>query len=143
MLVKEVVTLYDAYSKGKESPLPELPVQYADFAVWQRGWLQGEELEKQMAYWRKQLEGELPVLELPTDRRATGNAELSRYAARFPVVAGDQWRIEREYGPHGHRGAQKDTRLRETGSHCHATLRPGSRQPVASSRLAVVQKPKT
>src|SRR5262249_28231796 len=49
------------------SPLPELPIQYADFAVWQRRWLQGETLDRQLAYWRKQLAG-VPPLELPTDR---------------------------------------------------------------------------
>jgi Condensation domain/Phosphopantetheine attachment site len=68
VLIKEVATLYEAYSKGHESPLTELPIQYSDFALWQRGWLQGEELERQLAYWRKQLGGVLPVLELPTDR---------------------------------------------------------------------------
>ncbi|MGZ4112977.1 MAG: non-ribosomal peptide synthetase, partial [Tumebacillaceae bacterium] len=49
-------------------PLTELPVQYADYAVWQREWLQGEVLESQLAYWKQQLAGELPMLELPTDR---------------------------------------------------------------------------
>jgi amino acid adenylation domain-containing protein len=68
VLIKEVGTLYDAYSRGEESPLAELPVQYKDFAVWQRGWLQGEELERQFDYWRKLLGSELPVLELPADR---------------------------------------------------------------------------
>ena len=68
VLIKEVAALYAAYSQGDESPLPELGVQYGDFAVWQRGWLQGEELEQQLAYWRRQLGGELPTLELPTDR---------------------------------------------------------------------------
>ena len=68
VLIKEVARLYDAYSQGVESTLPELAVQYSDFAVWQRGWLQGEELERQLGYWRERLGGELPVLELPTDR---------------------------------------------------------------------------
>ena len=68
VLVKEVATLYEAYSEGAESPLPELPIQYADFAVWQRSWLQGDELERQLSYWREQLSGTLPVLELPADR---------------------------------------------------------------------------
>ena len=68
VLINEVATLYNAYSRGDESPLAELPVQYKDFAVWQRGWLQGEELERQLDYWRGHLGGELPVLELPTDR---------------------------------------------------------------------------
>jgi amino acid adenylation domain-containing protein len=68
VLMREVTALYGAYSEGRESPLEELQVQYADFAVWQREWLQGEVLEKQLGYWRGQLGGELPVLELPTDR---------------------------------------------------------------------------
>ena len=68
VLVKEVATLYEAYIKGEASPLPELEIQYADYAVWQREWLQGEVLEEQLSYWQRQLGGELPVLELPTDR---------------------------------------------------------------------------
>jgi amino acid adenylation domain-containing protein/non-ribosomal peptide synthase protein (TIGR01720 family) len=68
ILVREVTALYTAYGEGRLSPLPELPVQYADFAVWQRSWLQGEVLEGEIAYWRGQLAGLPAVLELPTDR---------------------------------------------------------------------------
>ena len=68
VLTKEVATLYAAYSRGAESSLPELAIQYADFAVWQRRWLQGEELERLLTYWRAQLGGTLPVLQLPFDR---------------------------------------------------------------------------
>ncbi|MFP2903105.1 condensation domain-containing protein, partial [Corallococcus sp. 4LFB] len=68
VLVREVAALYGAYVEGRESPLPELPVQYADYAAWQRGWLQGEVLEGQLAWWRQQLEGAPHALELPTDR---------------------------------------------------------------------------
>ncbi len=68
VLERELTALYAAYSAGQSSPLEELTIQYADFAVWQREWLQGEVLEKQLGYWREQLGGELPVLELPTDR---------------------------------------------------------------------------
>jgi amino acid adenylation domain-containing protein len=68
VLVKEVAALYEAFSRGGVSPLPELRIQYADFAVWQREWLRGEALEQQLSYWRKQLNGAPPVLELPTDR---------------------------------------------------------------------------
>ena len=68
VLVKEVATLYEAYIKGEESPLPELETQYADYAAWQREWLQGEVLAEQLSYWRRQLGGELPLLELPTDK---------------------------------------------------------------------------
>jgi len=67
ILIREVGALYRAYLAGEESPLTELPVQYADFAVWQRTWLQGQVLENQLAYWKRQL-GALPVLELPTDK---------------------------------------------------------------------------
>ncbi|HEX2269401.1 MAG TPA: amino acid adenylation domain-containing protein, partial [Pyrinomonadaceae bacterium] len=67
VLVREVGTLYEAYSRGAESPLAELPLQYADYAVWQRGWLKDEVLEQQLSYWREQLAA-APVLELPTDR---------------------------------------------------------------------------
>ena len=67
LLVRELRALYEAFVEGKPSPLPELPVQYVDFAVWQREWLQGEVLEKQLGYWKKQLEGAPALLELPTD----------------------------------------------------------------------------
>ncbi|MCP4669329.1 MAG: non-ribosomal peptide synthetase, partial [Deltaproteobacteria bacterium] len=55
-------------ARGRRSPLPELAIQYADFAVWQRRWLQGEVLDSQLAYWRQQLAGAPPQLDLPTDR---------------------------------------------------------------------------
>ena len=67
VLVREMATLYEAFSAGRPSPLPELPVQYADFAVWQRGLLQGERLEAQLSYWRERLLG-APLLELLADR---------------------------------------------------------------------------
>jgi alpha-ketoglutarate-dependent taurine dioxygenase len=68
VLIREVAALYTAYTTGAPSPLPELPLQYADFAHWQRQWLQGEVLETRLAYWRRQLAGAPAVLELPTDR---------------------------------------------------------------------------
>jgi len=68
VLVREVAALYEAYRRGAESPLEELSVQYADYAVWQREWLQGEALDEQLSYWRGALEGAPGVLELPTDR---------------------------------------------------------------------------
>lgn len=67
ILIKELAILYEAFSKKQSSPLPELPIQYADFAVWQRQWLQGERLEFQLDYWKKKLGGMLNVLQLPTD----------------------------------------------------------------------------
>jgi amino acid adenylation domain-containing protein len=67
VLLREVSALYRAFADGLSSPLPELPIQYADYAVWQRERLQGEELQAQLAYWREQLSDSLPVLDLPTD----------------------------------------------------------------------------
>ena len=67
ILRRELATLYQAARAGEPDPLPPLPVQYADFAVWQREWLTGEVLDGQLAYWRGQLAG-LPVLDLPADR---------------------------------------------------------------------------
>jgi amino acid adenylation domain-containing protein len=68
LLTGELEILYAAYRSGEESPLEELPIQYADFAVWQREWLQGDELERQLKYWRERLAGAPEVLELPTDK---------------------------------------------------------------------------
>ncbi|MET0626367.1 MAG: amino acid adenylation domain-containing protein, partial [Pyrinomonadaceae bacterium] len=68
VLTREIISLYDAFAHGRLSPLPELPIQYADFAAWQREWLQGERLDRQLEYWRGQLAGAPPFLELPTDR---------------------------------------------------------------------------
>ena len=68
VLLSELGNLYQAFCKGQSSPLAELPVQYSDFAVWQRDWLQGEVLDQQVCYWRKQLAGAPALLELPTDR---------------------------------------------------------------------------
>jgi Condensation domain len=68
VLMREVGALYDAINEGRDSPLPELKIQYADYAYWQRSYLRGEALEKRLQYWKKQLDGKLPVMELPSDR---------------------------------------------------------------------------
>src|SRR5689334_19877019 len=68
VLVREVAALYTAFSNDRPSPLAELPVQYADYAQWQREWLSGEVLAEQLSYWKRQLQGAPPVLELPADR---------------------------------------------------------------------------
>jgi amino acid adenylation domain-containing protein len=67
VLMSELIALYRAFVEGQPSPLAPLPVQYADFALWQRDWLQGEILEEQLAYWKTQL-ADVPPLALPTDR---------------------------------------------------------------------------
>ena len=68
VFTRELAALYQAFTTGTTSPLKELPIQYADFAVWQQQWLRGETLECQLAYWKQQLAGVPAVLELPTDR---------------------------------------------------------------------------
>ncbi|HET9394592.1 MAG TPA: condensation domain-containing protein, partial [Nitrospiraceae bacterium] len=68
IFIREVAALYGAYVRGEESPLEELPIQYADFAHWQRGWLQGEVLAAQLEYWREALADAPTMLELATDR---------------------------------------------------------------------------
>jgi amino acid adenylation domain-containing protein len=68
VLIRELGRSYAAFAAGEPSPLPPLAVQYADFAAWQRRRLQGEVLERHLGYWRRQLSGVLPVLDLPTDR---------------------------------------------------------------------------
>ncbi|MFJ7313616.1 non-ribosomal peptide synthase/polyketide synthase [Pseudomonas sp. NPDC098747] len=69
IMVDELVALYAAHSQGKTAQLPALPVQYADYAVWQRQWMDAGERERQLSYWTAQLgDGEQPLLELPTDR---------------------------------------------------------------------------
>ena len=66
ILVQEVTTIYGYLLQGQEPLLPELPIQYVDYALWQRNWLQGEVLQKQLEYWKERL-SDAPVLELPTD----------------------------------------------------------------------------
>ncbi|SEM69381.1 amino acid adenylation domain-containing protein [Stigmatella aurantiaca] len=66
VLFREMTALYEAFSAGKQNPLPPLPIQYADFAYWQRHWLQGELLERQLQYWRQQLAGAPARLALPS-----------------------------------------------------------------------------
>ena len=68
ILIRELSSLYEAFSTGEPPRLAPLSVQYADYAVWQRQWLQGDVLESQLAYWRKQLAGAPAALELPTDK---------------------------------------------------------------------------
>ncbi len=72
--IRDLGTAYEAICEGKPSELPELPIQYADFAVWQRNWVTGDVLEKQLGYWKKQLEGAPDTLELPTDRLRPANS---------------------------------------------------------------------
>jgi amino acid adenylation domain-containing protein len=67
VFIRELAVLYAAFSENRSSPLPEPDLQYADYAVWQREWLQGERLHQLLTYWRQHLSGEIPPLRLPTD----------------------------------------------------------------------------
>ena len=82
VLVREFGILYAAYSQGLPDPLPALTIQYADYALWQRQWLQGEVLDRQLGFWRSHLEGAPALLDLPTDR-----ARPSKQSYRGGTVA--------------------------------------------------------
>ncbi|ARU63542.1 hypothetical protein CBW65_22930 [Tumebacillus avium] len=85
VLIRELAELYGAQASGTEPNLPVLPLQYADFAVWQREWLSGEVLDEQLAYWRENLGGQLPVLQLPTDRPRPARQSYRGQTTRFTV----------------------------------------------------------
>ncbi len=101
VLIQEVTSLYQAFSQGQPSPLPELPVQYPDFALWQRQWLQGEVLEEHLAYWRERLAGLPSVLELPLDRPrppVQSHAGAARPFRLDEELSGDLARMSRRQG---------------------------------------------
>ncbi|MHC5821500.1 MAG: non-ribosomal peptide synthetase, partial [Nostoc sp.] len=68
VFIQELAALYNSYCQGQPSPLAPLPIQYADFAIWQRQWLQGDVLQSQLSYWQQQLADAPTLLSLPTDR---------------------------------------------------------------------------
>lgn len=86
ILIKELSVIYDALCSGRPSLLGELPIQYADYACWQREWLKGATFNKQLGYWKQQLEGCSPSLELPVDlpRPAALKHLGARYAFKLP-----------------------------------------------------------
>jgi amino acid adenylation domain-containing protein len=85
ILYRELSDLYEAARKGHSSPLPELPIQYADFAVWQREWLKGKKLEEQVAFWKENLRN-LTTLQLPTDhpRPSVPAFNAAKHSVEFP-----------------------------------------------------------
>ncbi|HVG44784.1 MAG TPA: amino acid adenylation domain-containing protein, partial [Longimicrobium sp.] len=89
----ELAALYAAFAAGEESPLPELPVQYADFAAWQRSWLRGEVLERQLGYWKGRLAG-APALELPEDHPRPAVPGLNGAGCDAPLPAEAVARLE-------------------------------------------------
>ncbi|MEH2235450.1 condensation domain-containing protein, partial [Nostoc sp.] len=82
---QELSSLYQAFCTGNPSPLAELPIQYADFAIWQRKWLSGEILENQLNYWKQQLSGAPELLQLPTDRTRPGIQTYKGKRHRFSL----------------------------------------------------------
>jgi amino acid adenylation domain-containing protein len=100
VLVREMVALYEAACLRRPSPLPELPLQYLDFAAWQRGWLAGGRLEREVAYWRERLAG-APALDLPTDNARPPVQTFRGAKRRFvlpPKVAEAAHRLSRRLG---------------------------------------------
>jgi amino acid adenylation domain-containing protein len=91
VLIQEFATLYQAFAQGLPSPLPDLPIQYPDYAAWQREWLQGEVLHAQLEYWKRQFEEGIPVLELATDHvrppRQTFNGARHHFALHEKLTA--------------------------------------------------------
>ena len=87
IFIREMAALYEAFSSNRPSPLSDLPIQYADFACWQRQWMQGEVLEKLIDYWKQQLEGASPELNLPTDRPRTAVDSFRGASASFELSA--------------------------------------------------------
>ena len=84
VLSRELSTLYQAFQQGQGNPLPPLAIQYPDYAAWQRAWLSGERLERQIGYWREALAGAPVLLELPTDRPRQAQQDFN--GARVPLV---------------------------------------------------------
>ena len=87
IFLQELDAIYEAFAQGKPSPLPELTLQYADYAAWQRQWLRGETLNRQVAYWREHLQGAPPVLELPFDRPRSGASSFDGSLERIEIPA--------------------------------------------------------
>ena len=87
VIVKEFVALYQAAVSGVAANLVPLPIQYADYAQWQRHWLEAGERERQLTYWREQLGSDHPVLQLPADhaRRADGQYRAAQHAVSVPA----------------------------------------------------------
>src|SRR4029077_20059326 len=88
ILSRELGALYDAHCMGRSADLPPLPIQYADYAVWQRSWLQNERLAKSLDYWRKQLAGSPTTLELPVDRPRAAQQSADGAVVEFAIPAG-------------------------------------------------------
>lgn len=87
LLIKELGALYRAFSAGEEPALPAPSIQFADYACWHQQWLQGREMEQQMAFWRQALDGVEPMLQLPTDHPRPPVQTAEGATVSFPVMA--------------------------------------------------------
>ena len=85
VFTRELRVLYEAFSHSRTPTLPALPLQYADFAMWQRQWVQGEAIAKQVAYWKRQLAGVPPLLQLPTDHPRPAQQTYRGARLAFPI----------------------------------------------------------
>ena len=95
---RELVTLYEAYREGRENPLKPLTVQYADFALWQRSWLDKAALEAGLEYWKEQLSGIPEQLNLPTDRPRGSDTDLCGGGLRRRLDSGAGRKAEAAVG---------------------------------------------
>ena len=91
ILGQELMAIYDSLLQGQPCPLPDLPIQYADYAAWQREWFQGEVLDRQLSYWSRKL-AEVSALDLPTDRSrpAMPSCRNGAQSAKYPQHLTDQ-----------------------------------------------------
>ncbi|MFI6043645.1 amino acid adenylation domain-containing protein [Nocardia sp. NPDC051321] len=96
-LLGELQDIYSAFAKGERHALPELPIQFADYALWQRRWLQGDEQRRQLAYWQDTLRGAPELLPLPTDQPRPGRQTSHGDTVRIHI-AGDTYRRLRKIG---------------------------------------------
>lgn len=94
VLVREILACYEAFAQGQNDPLAPLPIQYADYAHWQQSRMQGDEWDKQLLFWQKQLAGTLPVLDLPTDRPRQNAQEMRGAAETFALTPDLSKRLE-------------------------------------------------
>src|SRR6185295_15541319 len=92
LLLEELAALYGAFARGEASPLQEPAIQYADYGAWQRAWLAGPALERQLGYWRRQLSGAPPRLDLPTDRQrpAVQTFRVGQRSVRLSAALADE-----------------------------------------------------
>src|SRR5262249_39493080 len=92
ILIRELVALYGAFREGRPSPLPELAIQYADFALWQRDYLSGTRLQHQLDFWRERLAGVPDCLNLPSDRprpaRQSHRGAMLTFSLELALTAG-------------------------------------------------------